>query len=70
MSTNSDSLYEAACRLPEPDLIALVSRLLERLPADSGGLTLDDPRLEEELNQRFADDADSVSWTTLENESS
>jgi hypothetical protein len=48
-------ILEAALKLPEPERILLVARLLETLPADDLGLSLDRPDLLEELERRFHD---------------
>ena len=48
-------ILEAALKLPEPERIRLVARLLETLPTDELGLSLDRPDLLEELERRFTD---------------
>jgi hypothetical protein len=50
-----NEILEAALRLPEPERIILITRLLETLPADDLGLSLDRPDLLEELERRFKD---------------
>lgn len=68
MLPNSETLLQAALQLSEPERLVLVSRLLESLPLESRGLTLDDERLEEELDRRFADESGAVSWEALRDE--
>ena len=50
-----NEILEAALKLPESERIILVTRLLETLPADEMGLSLDRPDLLEELERRFMD---------------
>jgi hypothetical protein len=52
MSLASDAIFSEALKLPESERLTLVSRLLETMPADDSGLSLDDPLLIEELDRR------------------
>jgi putative addiction module component (TIGR02574 family) len=58
-------VFEAALKLPEVERLALVSRLLETMPAEDSSLSLDDSSLAEELDRRFADPAGSIPWSEL-----
>jgi putative addiction module component (TIGR02574 family) len=61
-------VFEAALKLPENERLALVSRLMETMPAEDSCLSLDDAALAEELDRRFAGRADSVPWSELKAE--
>jgi hypothetical protein len=65
MQLPTESVFEAALGLPENERLALVSRLLETMPVDDSGVSLDDDSLVEELDRRFADRAGSVDWSEL-----
>lgn len=69
MSTDFDAAFEAALRLPEEKRLAIVSRLLETIPAERFGRSIDDDSLAEELECRFSDLAGSVPWSELKAES-
>jgi len=58
-------ILEAALRLSEPERILLVTRLLETLPGDELGLSLDRPDLLEELERRFKDLEETVPLSDL-----
>jgi hypothetical protein len=60
---------EAALRLPDEERLALISRLLETIPAERFGRSIDDDSLAEELERRFSDLAGSVPWSELKAES-
>jgi putative addiction module component (TIGR02574 family) len=64
----ADSVFSAALQLPVPDRLALVSRLLDSMPAEGLLLALDDEGLLEELDRRFADDRGAVAWEQLRDE--
>jgi len=68
MQVNAESIFEAALKLPENERLALVSRLLETMPDEQLGLSLDDPELLNELKQRSADLEGAVSWRQLKTE--
>lgn len=68
MQSDPQSILDAALRLPENDRIEIVSRLLETLPPEDITISLDDPRLAEELDRRFADSEGAVPWSDLKAE--
>jgi hypothetical protein len=68
MQPGSDEILSAAMKLPEDERLTLAARILETVPEQPGGLSLDDPELVEELRRRSADRAASVSWSTLRDE--
>jgi hypothetical protein len=68
MQSTAEVILEAALKLPENERLAVVSRLLETLPADVPCLSLDDPSFEEELERRFNDREGSMSWSELRDE--
>ena len=70
MSLTSDVIFSEALKLPEGERLALVSRLLETMPADDSALSLDDASLIEELDRRYGDSAESVPWSELRTEAS
>ena len=65
MDFNSQSLLEAALRLPESEQVALVAGLLERLAPHESLLYADDPPLVEELDRRLVDTKGAVPWSEL-----
>lgn len=65
MQLPSETVFEAALRLPEAERLALVSRLLETMPAEDSAISLDDASLVEELDRRFADREGSIEWSDL-----
>jgi hypothetical protein len=69
MATDPQAILDAALELPERDRWAIVSRLLETLPPEDLTLSLDDARLIEELDRRFADPEGAVPWSDLKAES-
>ena len=68
MSPDADSILDAALRLPEDVRLSLVSRLLESLPPEDLALSLEDPRLAEELDRRFTDREGAVPWSELKSD--
>jgi len=68
MSSDPQTVLEAALRLSQEDRWALVSRLLESLPAETPTLSVDDPDLVAELDRRFADPDGAVPWSELQAE--
>jgi hypothetical protein len=68
MEANAESIFEAALKLPENERLALASRLLETMPDERLGLSLDDPDLLNELKRRSADVEGAVSWQQLKTE--
>jgi hypothetical protein len=65
MQLPADTVFEAALGLPEGERLALVSRLLETISVEDSALALDDDALTQELDRRFADQADSIEWSKL-----
>lgn len=59
MSTNLDEFIDAAILLDEADRFQVVTRLLETLPNEPPGLSVEDPEFIAELEQR-ADDLEGV----------
>jgi len=68
MESNSESVFDAAIKLPELEQVALVSRLLEHLSPRDILYSLDDPALIDELDRRSADDQGAVPWSELKAE--
>jgi hypothetical protein len=65
MSQASDDVFEAAMHMAAEDRIALIGRLLETLPEQEIGLSIDSPDLREELDRRFAERDGEVPWAEL-----
>ena len=57
-----------AMQLPEADRLTLVSRLMQSLPPGDMGVSLDDPELAAELDRRFAQSDEGVTWSRLKAE--
>jgi putative addiction module component (TIGR02574 family) len=68
MQPASDAILDAALKLPEDERLLLASRLLETVPDEPGGLSLDDPNLAEELKRRSADREGTVPWSEVRDE--
>lgn len=68
MQPNSDAIFQAAIQLPEDERLTLVSRILDTMPEESTGLSIDDPDLVEELDRRSKDKEGSMPWSQLRNE--
>jgi len=68
MQSDPQAILDAALRLPENERLAIVSRLLETLPPEDVTISLDDTRLAEELDRRFADSEGAVPWSDLKAE--
>jgi putative addiction module component (TIGR02574 family) len=68
MQADYDMAFEAALKLPEGERLALVSRIMETIPAEDACLTIDDASLPEELDRRFADRSNCVPWSELKAE--
>ena len=68
MSTNAESVLQAALALSEVDQFEIATCLLDKLPAGVEFLEIDDPGLEAELERRPADDEGSLSWNELKAE--
>lgn len=65
MQWPAETVLEAALALPEKERLALASRLLETIPVDDRGISVDDDSFLEELEQRFADREGEVDWSEL-----
>jgi len=61
----TDQIFEAALKLPESERIVLITRLLQTIPSDELGLSLDRPDLLEELERRFNDPEGAVPYSKL-----
>jgi putative addiction module component (TIGR02574 family) len=68
MESNPEAIYQAALELPEDERLALVTRILETVPDEPAGLSIDDPQLMAELERRSADLDGAVPWTQLRDE--
>lgn len=68
MEPVADAIFEAALKLPEDERFALVSRLLESMPFEEAGISVDDPSLMEELQRRFEDREGAIPWSRLRDE--
>ncbi|HEY1784984.1 MAG TPA: hypothetical protein VGG30_05515 [Pirellulales bacterium] len=68
MQPSSDAIFQAALELPEDQRLALVARLLETVPDEPAGLSIDDPGLIEELKRRSADLDGATAWDQLRGE--
>ena len=65
LPANTDALFEAALKLSDDERLALVSRLLETMPPDDAGISVDDPGFNEELERRGTETAGEVAWSAL-----
>jgi hypothetical protein len=65
MQLTAESIFQAASELPEPARLELALQLMDTLPAPPDLLSLDDPKLQEELVRRAADDSGSIPWSVL-----
>ncbi len=68
MKSQADAILEAAMMLPEEERFVLVSRLLESMPSEETAISIEDPKLIEELNRRFSDREGAVPWSQLRSE--
>lgn len=68
MQPASSELFDAALKLPEDERLILASRLLETVPDEPCGLSLDDPDLVEELKRRSADREGAIPWSQMRDE--
>jgi len=68
MSITRDDILEVALQLSEADRLTIVNRLLETLPDDPPGLSLDDVEFGEELERRSGDWDGAVPWEELKDE--
>jgi len=68
MSAGRDEILDAALQLSEDDRMLIAGRLLETLPEEPPGLSMDDPELEAELERRSGDWEGAVPWEQLRDE--
>jgi putative addiction module component (TIGR02574 family) len=68
MLASRDDILDAALRLSEDDRMLIVGRLLETLPAELPGWSMDDPELEAELERRSGDWEGAIPWEQLREE--
>jgi putative addiction module component (TIGR02574 family) len=70
MTAKTQTVFEAAMALPEPERLLLVERLLDELSPDAD--TLNDDELANELNRRKKEfesgTADPIPWSRLQAE--
>ncbi len=65
MSTDVEAIFTAAVSLNDSERLDLAARLLDTISDNSGGISLDDPGLVEELQRRNADIAGATAWSQL-----
>ena len=65
MSVDPETVFHAALQLTEGERLDLAYRILDTVPEDAPGLSLDDPNLRQELDRRFADSEGSIPWSEL-----
>jgi hypothetical protein len=58
-------ILDAALKLPEPERLLVASRLMDTLPADLAGLSVDDPKFLDELERRAVDPEPGVPVSEL-----
>jgi hypothetical protein len=68
MQPDTDAIFAAALELPEDQRLALVARLLQTVPDEPAGLSIDDPDLVEELKRRSADLDGATPWSQVRSE--
>ena len=68
MESTTEAILGAALKLPEDERLLLASRLLETVPDEPYGLSLDDPDLLEELKRRSANQDGSIPWNQVRGE--
>ena len=68
MQTNLRAVLDAAMQLPEAERLALVSHLMQTLPPEDNGVSIDDPELIADLDRRFADGDEGIPWSQLKAE--
>ena len=67
-AAQSSPLADRTPLLSETDRLTLVTRLLETMPNEVVGLSLDDPHLIEELDRRSNDRAGAIDWSDLKSQ--
>ncbi len=68
MPVDLQVVLDEAMQLPEADRLTLVARLMQNLPPCDMGVSLDDPELAAELDRRFAQSDEGVTWSQLKAE--
>lgn len=68
MQLNSDSIFEAALRLPESERLTLVSKLMETMPDENLTLSVEDSELIAKLDRRFGQTEGTITWLDLKAE--
>ncbi len=68
MQLSADTIFEAASKLPASERLTLVSKLMETMPDENLTLSLEDSELIAELDRRFGDAKDAVTWSDLKAE--
>jgi hypothetical protein len=66
MSEAAQSILAAAMALPERERLEIAVQLLDCLPAETIGLSLDDPDLLAKLEQRSGTQDGEVTWEELQ----
>ncbi len=65
MPATREEILSAAMQLPEADRLSIAAQLLDTIPDDAPGLSMDDEGLLEELERRFNDKAGAVPFCEL-----
>jgi hypothetical protein len=55
MSVDPETVFNAALQLSEGERVQLAYRILDTVPDEAPGLSIDDPNLLDELKRRLAD---------------
>lgn len=65
MPADRDEILDGALKLPDFDRLLIAERLLETVPEDVTGLSLDDPNFVEEVTRRFHDSGETIAVSDL-----
>ena len=65
MSTSRDEILDAALQLSESDRLVIANRLLETIPDEPPGPSLDDPEFLDELDRRVRDGSAGIPWSQV-----
>jgi putative addiction module component (TIGR02574 family) len=65
MHRDTETIFDAAVKLPESERLLLISRLMDSMPQADLTVSLDDANLRDEIERRFNDSDDTVSWSDL-----
>lgn len=65
MASTPDEIVDAALKLPEGDRLVIASRLLETLPDDMPGLSVEDADFLSELESRAQDSGPTIPASEL-----